>query len=253
MLLPPPADRPINRQAVLTEETRKLRPTRPEQFLEAAAVLASIVPTIGGPISGIVTSATSTRRWNRLLDFLESVETRLSGLEDLSDDQHEIATEILERVVREHSREKTSCYRNILLNGLRAKDMKYDQTMEMLKLVERLTPNHIKVLQVLKDPAAALKTLAPGAYEELRANAVVGLPSHLLSVSLLWSLLPDWPFDQLSVVWDELCDSRLIYGGSPHVQLPPADEKIRFDLVSSILCQHVSEFGHEFIRHVLES
>lgn len=45
---------------------------------------------------------------------------------------------MVERVVGERSEEETACYRNILLNGLSVKDIGYDKTLEMVKLVVRL-------------------------------------------------------------------------------------------------------------------
>ena len=235
----------------MREEIKKLRPTGIEQSVEAASLLASSIPTIGGLLSGVVMNTTSSRRWRRLLAFLEYIEGRLRGLEGLSDDQEEVVVEIVERVVRERSEEKTDCYRNILLNGLSIREIDYDKTLEMVKLVERLTVNHIKVLQVIRDPVTARSKLGSGGYVERDARPIVGLPTGQLGLFLLSSFFPNWSSSQLSRVWEELCDAHVMRRVSPQIDMPPAHEMIGMDLVVSSFHQYVSEYGHDFIRYVL--
>lgn len=166
----------------MREDIKALRPTNFEQSLEAAALIASSVPAVGGLLSGLVMQTTSSRRWSRLLAYVESIEDKLDGLGTLSDDQGEIIIEIVERVIKERSQEKTDCYRNILLNALGGDSFDYDETLEMVKLVERLTTNHLKVLQAVSKPAEAKDKLDTGAYVERTAGSVVGLPTSQLGL-----------------------------------------------------------------------
>ena len=136
----------------MKQDIRSLRPTNVEELVESTALIVNVVPAFGGLLSGIALHAISSRRWDRLVGFIGSIEDRLSGVEQITEDQEDFVAEIVERVIRERSEELTSCYRNLLLNGLSAQDFDYDSTLEMVNLVARLTPNHIKVLHVINHP-----------------------------------------------------------------------------------------------------
>ena len=235
----------------MRRDIEELRPTSIETAIELAGILANTVPTIGGLLSGIVMNASSSRRWGRLLVFLESIESRLHGLESLSDDQEEIVVEIVERVVRGRSEEKTSCYRNILLNGLASQEFNYDKTLEMVKLVERLAVNHIKVLHVVRDPVVAKAELGGLAHVERPAKLLLGLPVNQAGLFLVSPYFPDWPAGQLSRIWEELCDANILDRISPSMDIRPKHDVISVNLVATVLSQYITQYGHDFIRHVL--
>ena len=235
----------------MRRKINELRPTSVEQSIEAAALLANSIPTIGGLLSGVVMYTTSSRRWKRLIAFLASIEDRLHCVEDLSEDQEEIVVEIVERVVRERSEEKIHCYRNILLNGLSSTEIEYDKTLEMIKLVERLTVNHIKVLQAIRDPVSAKASLGNGVYVERHVRSIKGLPTSQLGLFLLSSFFPNWPGHQLSRIWEDLSDAHVIGRVSPQLDFPPANDTIGMDFVAASFGQYLSEYGHDFVRYVL--
>ena len=235
----------------MQRKINELRPTSVEQSIEWAALLANSIPTIGGLLSGIVMNATSARRWTRLLSFLESIEGRLQCVEELSEDKEEIVVEIVERVVRERSEEKIYCYRNILLNVLSSTAFEYDETLEMVRLVERLTANHIKVLQVFRDPVAAKAKLGSGGYVKRPERSIAGLPTSQLGLFLVSPYFPGWPENQLSRIWEDLCDAHVIERIAPQLNIPPSHDMIGMDFVEASLGQYISEYGHEFIRFVL--
>ena len=232
-------------------DVKKLRPTNIEESIEAAGVLLNVIPAIGGLLSGIVLQTTSASRWERLTAFLESIQNRMKCLESLSNDHEEIAVEIVERVVRERSEEKTDCYRNILLNGLNRIDFDYDKTLEMVKLVERLTANHIRILQVIRDPVAAEAALGSSVYPERPVRSLSGLPTNYLGLFLVRPFFPDWPAGELDRIWEELCDVHILGRVTPHIDLPPSNETIGIDMVVTCFNQYITESGYEFIRHVL--
>ena len=233
------------------EKIKGLRPTNIKESLQAAAVLASTIPTIGGLLSGIVMNTASSRRWQRLLTYLESIEDRLNYLGSPSDDQEEIVVEILERVIKERSEEKTDCYRNILLNALSSSNFDYDRTLEMVKLVERLTANHMKVLRVISDPVAARAKIGDGVYLERPVSSIARLPAIQLGLYFVSSYFPKWPSGQLSRIWGELCDCHVIHNISPRVDMPLVHEMISIDMIALSLSQYITEYGHDFICYVL--
>ena len=101
-------------------------------------MLSTCFPFIGGIVSGIALHTVAALRWERLVDFLQSVEEQLEHLhlEDISADQEEIVTEVLERVIRERSKEKSDCYRRIFLNAVSDESLEYGEVIEKVKLVE---------------------------------------------------------------------------------------------------------------------
>ena len=210
-------------------------------------------PLFGGLLSGIALHAISSRRWDRLVEFIDSIEDRLRGLEQISEDQEDIVAEIVERVIRERSGEKTSCYRNVLLNGLSSQDFDYDSTLEMVNMVARLTPNHIKVLRVINDPEQAKARLGSQRYSARTPSQMVGLPANDLGFFVLLPFFPDWTGSQLGRIWDELCDVHILQRGAPRIDLPPTHAEIGIDFVTTTFSQYLTEYGYDFMRFILTS
>ena len=235
------------------EQLKELEPNNIERSIEAVGLLANFIPCVGGLLSGVVLSTTSSRRWTRLLNFLDTIESRLRGVEGLSEDQEEIVVEVVERVVRERSDEKVLCYRNLLLNGLSDRDLDYDMTLEMVKLVERLTTNHIKVLQVINDPVGAKANLGSGGYLERPAQSLVGLQVGQIGVFFMSAFFPNWPCGQLGRIWEELCDAHILLRISPQITKPPPHQMIGMDVIVEAFAQHITDFGRDFIRYILTS
>ena len=90
----------------MSTELDRLRPTTAEEIIAGAALVGNAFPLIGGVASGIALFSVSERRWERLIEFLRSVEEKLEQLTSISADQEEVVAEVLERVVRERSHEK---------------------------------------------------------------------------------------------------------------------------------------------------
>lgn len=237
----------------MERDIRQLRPTNGEELIEFLATFANLVPSIGGLLSGVALQATSSRRWDRLIYFIQSLEARLEDLEYLTDDQEELIIETVERVLREHSDEKRECYRNIILNGLGRSDFNYDDTLEMVKLVERLTPNHIRVLHIINDPEKAKSNLGSDKYVARTPASMPGMVSSDLGIFLLSPFLPDWPGIQLRRIWDELCDVYVIGRGAPRISLPSRDDEIGMDLVTATFRHYLTNYGYDFVNFILTS
>ena len=188
-----------------------------------------------------------------MLAFLDTIESRLRGVEDLSEDQEEIVVEVVERVIRERSEEKTFCYRNILLHGLNDRNFDFDMTLEMVKLVERLTANHIRVLHVINNPVAAKDSLGSGGYVELPAKSLVGLPTNQTGVFLMSGFFPNWPQGQMGRIWEELCDFHILQRISPQITRPQTHQMISVEIVAECFGQHLTDFGRDFIGYILTS
>ena len=234
-------------------EVDKLQVTTTEDIVEQAAVLIQAFPVLGGLASGIALFTTSNRRWERLVKFLRSVEDRLDDWENLSDDHEEIVVEILERVVRERSDEKTECFRSILFTSLRDTDFNYDRSLELVKLTERLTVNHIRPLRVVSDPISAIESAGGKVSIERPANSLSGLLAGDVGLFFVAPFFADWSGNDLRRIWEELCDSHVLQRISPKFRPPKADETIDADLIALILKQYISQYGHEYLQYILIS
>ena len=219
-------------------EIEKLRPTTIEETIEGAALIGNALPLFGGVVSGIALHTVTARRQERFLDFVAKLHGRVQRLESISDDHAEILIEVLERVVRERSREKTECYRNILLNVATNESFDYDAVLEMVRKVELFTPNHIKLLAVLHDPIEADKQL-DGRVSKETANTVQGSQAVYLR-SFFW----DWDDDQLQRTWEGLRAASVL-----SQDYPSGTQSLRG---IQELSRNLSNYGRSFVRYVLE-
>ena len=230
----------IERQMrLMNGEIEKLRPTSAEELVEGAALVGNSIPLIGGVASSIALHSMAGRRWDRLLDFLKSIEKELGNLKGVSADQEEIAAEVLDRVIRERSQEKTECYRNILLNAVKDDALDYDLTIDIVKLVDGLTPNHIKLLSVLRDPLEADRQLGG---KVARKTANLHLGSH---ATFLYPFFPDWGAERLGRLWDDLHRLHILDQGFPSA--------MGGSFTLEGLSNYISSFGRGVLSYILES
>ena len=206
-------------------------------MVEGAALLASSFPLVGGVASGIALYATSSRRWDRLVNFLVLVEERLREVENISDDQEELVVEILERVVKERSKEKRECFSNILIHAVADQDLEYDTMIENVRLLERLTPNHIRILSILRDPLEADRQLN-GAESAATLNRSGGSYA-----SYLRPFFENWNDEQLRRMWSDLHNEHVV--SQPY----PTAVGVHPSLEGLTTC--LSDYGMRFVQHIL--
>ena len=223
----------------MSREIERLRPTSAEEIIEGAALLGNAFPVFGGVVSGIAMYAVSARRQERLWDFLRSVDEDLEHLKGISADQEEIVAEVLERVIKERSQDKTDCYRNILLNAVVDEALRYDSVLEMVRQVEQFTPNHIKLLAVLHNPIEADKQL-DGRVSKETADYVQGSQAIYLR-----SFFLDWDDDQLKRTWEGLRGASVLSQDYPN-----GTQSLRG---IQELSRNLSNYGRGFVRYVLET
>ena len=221
----------------MSSDLDRLRPTTAEELIAGAALVGNAFPLIGGVASGIALFSVSERRWVRLIEFLRSVEQKLEQLTSISADQEELVAEVLERVVRERSHEKTDSFRNILLNAVTDEGMDYDEVIEMVRLVEQMTPNHIKLLSVLQDPVKADERLGGKVAEQ---TAAFYMGPH---VTFLRPFFPDWGDERLRRAWGDLQRFNIL------TQDYPTAMGSTFTLEG--LSGYVSAFGRTVVSYII--
>jgi hypothetical protein len=132
---------------------------------EAGRAATSLVPVVGGPLQvvfeNLFGSPLEKRRqaWlEQLAEVLSEVENRVDGLtpEKLATNEAfvTVAMQASQIAVRNHQEAKLEALRNAVLNAALPRPPHEDEQMIFLRLIDQLTPWHLRLLAVLDNPAA---------------------------------------------------------------------------------------------------
>lgn len=132
---------------------------------EAGRAATSLVPVVGGPLQvvfeNLFSSPLKRRRqaWlEQLADVLTEVEDRVEGLtpEKLATNEAfiTVAMQASQIAVRNHHEAKLEALRNAVLNAALPRPPHEDEQMIFLRLIDNLTPWHLRLLAVLDNPAS---------------------------------------------------------------------------------------------------
>lgn len=130
---------------------------------EVGRAVVSLVPAAGGPLQVVFenffTSPIERRKdaWlQQLADVLKEVEGRVAELtpEKLAENEAfvTVAMQASQIALRNHQQEKLEALRNAVLNAALSNPPQEDEQMIFLRLVDQLTPWHLRVLSVLNEP-----------------------------------------------------------------------------------------------------
>ena len=144
----------------MSNESRSLLPAKSgkELALEYAALVASAMPTIGGPLSNILSGMAGERRLQRIAEAFEGMAEGLRDFKSEVSDSYvqteefeELLEETLQKVSREHSQEKRRIYRDFLLGVIKSPGEAYDEQLRFLRTLEELQGDHIKILRAFME------------------------------------------------------------------------------------------------------
>ncbi len=135
---------------------------------EVGKTIVSAIPTLGGPLQVLfenVFSAPIEKRKQAWLEQLAEVVTelqrRVEGLttEKLATNETfiTVAMQASQMAVRNHQKEKLQALRNAVLNSALPKPPQEDEQMIFLRLIDQLTPWHLRVLGLLNNPVEWMK------------------------------------------------------------------------------------------------
>ena len=130
---------------------------------EVGRAVVSLVPAAGGPLQVVFenffTSPIEKRKeaWlQQLADVLKEVEGRVAELTPDKLAENEVfvtvAMQASQIALRNHQQAKLEALRNAVLNAALPNPPQEDDQMIFLRLVDQLTPWHLRVLSVLDDP-----------------------------------------------------------------------------------------------------
>ncbi len=130
---------------------------------EIGRAVVSLVPAAGGPLQVVFenffTSPIERRKevWlQQLADVLKEVEIRVAELTPEKLAQSEafvtVAMQATQIALRNHQQAKLDALRNAVLNAALPNPPQEDEQMIFLRLIDQLTPWHLRVLSVLDEP-----------------------------------------------------------------------------------------------------
>lgn len=130
---------------------------------EVGRAIVSAIPAAGGPLQvafeNIFTSPIEKRKeaWlNQLADVIHEVQKRVSEItpEKLADNDAfvTVVMQASQVAIRNHQQEKLEALRNAVLNAALPNPPHEDEQMIFLRLIDQLTPWHLRILSALNDP-----------------------------------------------------------------------------------------------------
>ena len=131
--------------------------TRQETLDDIAAILASIPPMIGGPISAVLAGISQSRKLERVRDVLEVMAKEIKDLKSevsekyvRTEDFEDLLEKTLRQVADERNDEKRKAYAAFLANDIRSPGKPYDEKIRILRTLEEVQADHIRMLKALR-------------------------------------------------------------------------------------------------------
>lgn len=130
---------------------------------EVGKAIVSAIPTAGGPLQvvfeNVFTAPIEKRKlaWlEQLADVVTELQGRVEGLtpEKLAANEVfiTVAMQASQIAIRNHQQEKLQALRNAILNSALSNSPQEDEQMIFLRLIDQLTPWHLRVLALLDSP-----------------------------------------------------------------------------------------------------
>lgn len=130
---------------------------------EIGRAMVSAVPIAGGPLQVLLENVFSSpleRRkeaWlQQLASVVEEVQVRTADLTPEKLAQNDVfvtvAMQATQVALRNHQQDKLDALRNAVLNSALPNSLEEDEQLIFVRLIDQLTPRHLRVLALLNDP-----------------------------------------------------------------------------------------------------
>jgi hypothetical protein len=133
-------------------------PGDPENALDVAAAVASLAPWVGGPVSVVLSGMSFSRKLERVKDVLTHMAQDIRDVKEeashkyvRSDDFEEILEKTIRQVADERNEVKRKAYASFLANTIRSPGQSYDELLRILRIMQELQPDHIRILKALME------------------------------------------------------------------------------------------------------
>jgi hypothetical protein len=209
------------------------RSTPAEKGLDIAAVVASAVPWLGGPVSVVLSGISLDRKMDRVRDVLEQLSEELRGLDAQAskdyvqtEDFEELLEQSLRKVADERNAQKRYIYALFLSDAIRSPGEPYDEQVRLLRTLEALQPDHLRVLKALAAPPEGGDGLAGSPGQTLRRR------------------LPDIDADRIADLVSQCNDLRV-------TNLTGLNAMMTFR-GSQQLSQTITSYGQRFLKYLTQ-
>ena len=173
--------------------------TSSETVLDVAAAVSSIAPWVGGPIGAVLSGMSLSRKLERVKGVLLDMANQIKDINsDLAKEyvKTEEFQELLEKTLRqaadERSEEKRKAYASFLSGDIKSPGQSYDEKIRILRHLEELQSDHIRMLKALIQPPNYNHDHLTGSISQTLQNR-----------------LPDIPVDRISDLAQQLTDMRM--------------------------------------------
>ena len=182
--------------------------TDDESKVEFVTTALSSVPLIGGTISATANHFIKKRQNRRLEEFLIKISEDLHYVKDgmnidfiKSADFEEFIEDIFYKASETIQKEKLEALRSIFLNTVLSNIINYDETLEIIELINNWQSRHIILLKILSDPIL---------FDEQMGRVVGEGGGFSTSIpAILKKLLPEWDEDQIERTWKDLYSNNI--------------------------------------------
>lgn len=208
------------------------------KWVDAVAVGAELIPVLGGAVSNVLNGWSQERRMQRVKDVIEDLSARVKGLGTRvdeayvrSDEFEDLLDRTLRQVAAERHQNKRRLYAAFLAGAIECRGEPYDEQLRMLRTIEELQPDHVRVLKaILEEPS-------------LRSAGAIGDRNI---TKTLQERLPDIPAQRLEDLVAQLADDlRLtIIGGRIGLTITTHPETGKAP-------DRFTDYGHRLIRYIL--
>jgi hypothetical protein len=206
--------------------------TPAEKGLDVAAVVASAVPWIGGPVSAVLGGMSLGRKLGRVREVLEGLADDLRDFKSTASEQYartEEFEELLEAALRgtaeERNKEKRRIYRSFLTDAIRSPGQPYEEQLRFLRTLEELQPDHLRIVKALSQQPEG-------------GDGITGSPANTLA-----RRLPEMSRERIADLVAQLNDMRVTGMTSLNVMMTYHGAQ---DLRSSI-----TAYGRRLLRFIV--
>lgn len=135
--------------------------SRTDVAVSLGTILASAVPGLGGVVASVLSEWSAERRYARIREVIEDLALRLANSQSeasqayiRSDEFPDLLDQTLRRVAHERHEGKRRLYATFLAGAIENPGEPYDEQLRLLRTIEQLQPDHIRILRaMLQEPA----------------------------------------------------------------------------------------------------
>jgi len=214
-----------------------LSPTKSDTAIKLVKAVASAVPAVGGPLGSLINDFIPTEINKRRDGLLLKLEAGFKKLEEKINADRlaepyfiSIFLQAFKSAMASEEQEKIDCYKAIILNTAIIQEPNIDEIKIMLKVTDNLTPLHMKLLKIFKDPEKFLiqnpdaKTrfgnVSMGGIGTLTSACLPGYPQDLIGIASMeiGNLgLAQWPTGGATMTVQGILSPRLTDFGKKYL------------------------------------